>query len=283
MSYLGLLAIAEYNPAMLPPETPCDSSIQVVRQFSYDTFNLQLRETSRLTDKLIRGTITEDEAVILMMSTWILYLIIGSNSAMILPFVDFVSRKNEFISFLKVGLQILAMAANYAPTHRCNFFRPPTRFEQCPIIPFLKRYYDQFQLFEDCDEETVNYLLTLVEDINHLYYVSAHHNNDAEIFRTIASNSPRWYELIYEQNILALSLLNVWSLICLGFEYYFDRDRNMFAEYMKWYRHYSSNNFGGWRFFGEKELYSVMIDKKYLFTTMDNAVCFDPIIIDHIS
>lgn len=282
MGYLGLIAISNYNPSMLPLETPCDDSIYAVRQFSYDTFNFQLRETSRLTDELMEGTITEDNAIILMMSTWILYITVGSNCAMSLPLVDFELRRNDFLSFLKAGLQILNMTANFAPNHQLNFFKPINIFEAFPMIPLLKRYYDEFSSLRNLDEGKVNYLLTFIEELNQLFYVSARHNNDAAIFQTIARISPRWYDLIYEQNILALSLLNVWSLICLGFEYYLDRDHNMFADYMCWYRRHCMFNYGAWNFAGDESLYSVMIKKKYLFTTVENAVCFDPIIIDHI-
>lgn len=86
-------------------------------------------------------TITKDNAIILMMSTWILYITIGSNCAMLLPLFDVELRRNDFLSFLKAGLHILIMAANFAPNRQLKFFRPMNTFEAFPMIPLLKRYY----------------------------------------------------------------------------------------------------------------------------------------------
>ncbi|KAA8903248.1 hypothetical protein DIURU_002535 [Diutina rugosa] len=288
-AYSSMLLIAESHPKLLLGDSSdATEGVLQLHRFGFANYNLQVSQISLLMTRLSSGEITNQEVTILIAATMFLMSIVGSGTSEQMPLVNFTTGKGDFLTLLRGVRETHRMAQAYAYVPMFDLYHKDTYTHPVPMLPLFRQYNELYihhmQIDEfEFDAEQVEFMTGVLKLINRSVYLSAHDNDDLEFFRVFARGEPDWFDLVYDLNMMGLNCLFIMAAYCLGFNYYFVRHDNMWISYMRWYKTYCFAQYGGWYFTSDEPLYSLMVDKHYVFADMDQLVAFDPVHLDMVT
>lgn len=293
LTYLGVLIVQSYDHTLLQnPEFTGDSTRAILKydpvlvaayQYSLHGFLVQMREISRLVDRLQSGTITTVEAVELLLGSILLLATWCCQSLSQMPLVNFDERKHDFLS-ARLGVRATFMLARRVLAHDpalLSVFDSLTMIEPPQTVEWGPLFYKIFCSL-DCLEtppETRELLTGTLGRFNNLVADCAAMATDVPLIQAASIMDAEFVSMVYDQDIIALEIIYVFSCFSLLASSYCARDSNMFADYMHWYKDHCFATYGLWYFPWDALVYLVVIEKNYQLDWLSLPL-FDPEDID---
>lgn len=264
-----LLQNAEFTGDSTRAMLKYDPNLVAAYHYSLHGFLVQIQELSRLLDRLRNGTITMGQTVQLLLGSILLILTCCCWSPSPMPLVNFTERKHDFLN-TRLGVRatfLLAERMLQADGLYSKIFdtliiiQPPVNVQWVPL------FYNVL-ISLDCLEtplspEARELVTGTLDRFSNLVMDCATMSTSVPLIQAASVMDSDFVAMVYEQDVIALQILYLWSCFTLLATSYYHRDANMFADYMRWYKNHCLLRFGQWRFPWDALMYLVVIVKKY--------------------
>lgn len=280
-AFLGLMLLGNHDRRYLLGDTPIDDGLELsiakVYDFAMNLYSYLLLAISRQMDRVLTNSCTIMEAKVLITSLSFLFAVLGSFPSGTCPLIDFNRGGNDFIAY-NIGYRrtyeaLLPLLRNLPFENKHGLSVTIDDENVMPILFFTRileyidTHTDELGTSED------------VEIIRHAFDVF-----DKQVYRTTVTFTPLGYyhifvdmtdefwDLVYAQNPLALSWLNVLAAYALVFKLYFIRDNNIWVDYMNWYREWH-----GHKYFWDEPVYQAVVEQGYCVSDYSLLRFFNPL------
>lgn len=279
-AFLGMMLLSNHNCHYLLGDVPVDDGLELsiakVYHFSMHLYDYLLKATSEQMTRVLNNTCTSTEAKILVTSLSFLFAILGSLPPGTCPLIDFTRAGNDFIAY-NIGYRqthtaLLPLLRNlpFENKHGLN----PLVDDCAMTLPFFARILEYIDANgnELGTGATVIMVRHAFNVFNHQIYCTSVTFNPLGYYHIFVKVTDEFWELVYSQNRLALSWLNVLAAYALVFKLYFIRDRNIWVEYMNWYRAWYGHSY-----FWDEPLYQVVVEQGYVVHDYALLQLFNPL------
>lgn len=275
-AFSGMLALADAAPHTLGLARVDDTApaIAHLHRFAFASFDHQVQLTLALVRDLQNDTISPDHLGQLLVLTLFVMMVVGYLPLM--PMVDFVRRQGDYISLLK-GTK----ATHWQAYHRLKLpvleygMLPGLELPQYRILPLVLPYFDLVNNHQLTPLLIKPVVYQVLDTLSQAAWGCLHQCTDIPLFRFFYAAPNSWYDLVYDQQFAALSLVNLLCALQLLVGYQFDRNHNMQMEYMEWYRRHNFGSYGQWRVATDEHLYEAVVTHKLRLAYADLKT-FDP-------
>lgn len=224
----------------------------------------------------------------LLVSSILVFSYLGVHPHRLLPLIDFTQERGDLIQISK-GIRYTIMSC--APTilksdmspllffHGIEKMQTPT-FEKCqyPIIQDLKNDIDEFGSGEGSSEisEELSILKDVVARLMMCINGCKFFKFPIPLFRFLMLFDDHFRDLLYNKHRLALRILYVYSALCSICRFQFFDERNVWKDYMTWYRGYAAENFDGYKNETDEYLYFLAAIEHFHWDDFTNFDKFNP-------
>ncbi|CAN3357259.1 hypothetical protein DICA2_C09010 [Diutina catenulata] len=264
-----LLQNAEFTGDSTRAMLKYDPNLVAAYHYSLHGFSVQIQELSRLLDRLRNGTITMGQTVQLLLGSILLILTCCCWSPSPMPLVNFTERKHDFLN-TRLGVRatfLLAERLLQADSLYSKIFDSSIMIQPPVIVQWVPLFYNVL-ISLDCLEtplspEARELVTGTLGRFSNSVIDCATMSTSVPLIQAASVMDSDFVAMVYEQDVIALQILYLWSCFTLLATSYYHRDTNMFADYMRWYKNHCLSRFGQWRFPWDASVYSVVIVKKY--------------------
>ncbi|KAA8901342.1 hypothetical protein DIURU_003287 [Diutina rugosa] len=279
-AFSGLILLGNNNRRYLLGDTPIDDgselSIAKVYNFVMNSYNYLLSATSRQMGKVLDNTCTTTEARVLMTSLTFLFAILERLPSGTCPLVDFTRGGNDFVAYNNGFRQTYATLLPYlqnSPYESILGLCSPSN-DNAIMFPFFARIIEFIDTHADglgtpADVAIVRHAFAVLDQQLYRTTITLYPLECHPVFVNV---SDAFWDLVYAQNPLALSWLNVLAAYALVFELYYIRDNNIWVDYMNWYRQRH-----GQKYFWDEPIYQAVVEQGYSVTVYDLLLYFNPL------
>lgn len=274
-AFLGMKLLSNHNHHYLLDHEPIDDGLELsiakIYTFSMSLYNYLLKAVSQWMGRVLANTCTQMEALILDTSLGLLMLILGSLPPGTCPLIDFTQSGNDFIAYTRGYLRTYAAIFHHLRDLPFEWLCPPIN---CPTLPFF------IHILEFIDTHTSELGTAdeahMIKDAfgllaRNVYAASVSSNPDGYYHIFNWMNDGSW-DLVYAQQPLALSWLNVLAAYAQLFKLYYIRDQNIWVDYMDWYRAWHGHSFA-W----DEPLYQVVVEQGFVVDDYALLHSFNPL------
>ena len=277
-AFLGLMFLSNHNCHYLLGDTPIDDGLELsvakVYNFAMNLYSYLLLASSRQMGRVLNNACTITEAKVLLASLSFLYTILEKLPSGTCPLVDFTRGGNDFIRYnigfrqtytvLQPLLRNLPYENMHGSTINQNVVSMPVFVR---ILEFIDNHTDGLET--SADVSIIRHAFAILDQ--HIYHTTVA-LNPLEYHPIFSKVSNEFWDLVYAQNTLALSWLNVLAAYALVFKLYYIRDNNIWVEYMNWYRAWHGQNF-----FWDEPIYQAVVEQGYCVTDYALLRYFNPL------
>ncbi|CAN3354030.1 hypothetical protein DICA4_B02124 [Diutina catenulata] len=243
-----------------------------IHHHSVTLFNEVLRDMQKVLHKLTVGTCTVPEAIEYMATSSYLYLIIGTHPQRMMPLVDFVQNKQDFLGFCRGLQETSSRSVALNPQLQLTLNLSPPHHYPEPQIPFFQDLNRMMQV-QPNPQSVAKSLAFSIKAMDYNLCACAHDQSDVPFHRFFHHLPLALHWLVYGKNPSALALLNVHCAFALMFEFYLQRKANIWVDYMEWYRQCRG---GEWFVPGEAGLYQMAVVDEHIVSNFERIYQFDP-------
>ncbi|RLV82837.1 hypothetical protein JA9_003750 [Meyerozyma sp. JA9] len=186
------------------------------------------------------------------------------------PSTDFVAICRGIQSTFELGMNAILQTNLRTIYNTVEKVPPFIKEHKFPIMVRLHNELDQFYAdYTDVIDPRINAEIeTLRESIDILatsFYYSAKLNYPVPLFKW-AIYIPEFLDvLLREKHFFALRLYYHFACICVVSRFSLYHHRNMWKDYMEWWRNYNMKLYGGWFYDYDRSFYDLIMDKNYKF------------------
>lgn len=259
-------------------------SLSSLYEFSVANFDKQVARINSMMPRINEGRINQEEAVEIMVSSRFMLKYIGGHPQKIMPLIDFNRRGHDFLSLIRGVMDTEHLCA---PVLACStfrgFFLDNTMLDSAiPILPIYQKFLEELEELssEEDGSETIACLRRAIATFNNQTFRVAKYNNDVPFFHIVAFLDSSFYELVYNQKLMALRLVNLYAAFLLLSDYYFDRDLNIWVDFMHWYHDFNFTTYGDWYYPWDASLYRLVVVQKHEVDGFSAYANFDPTVLE---
>ncbi|CAN3359992.1 hypothetical protein DICA4_D20472 [Diutina catenulata] len=263
-AYSGMLLLNHHNPNYLlgNPIADDDPSLPVVYQQSIAHFNHQVSEIGRLTQELQAGICSPQNSAALVMSSSFMFFIIGFHPLRMMPVVDFVNCKNDYISMVQGLNETITVARPLIELTPMRVIFTKNLDPAPYVLPLYQRFLD-FLGNPICNDVDKEYLTEAIYCLNDHVYRCVDSNSELPIYGFLVHGKPQFYRLVYQKHPVALGIIYMYCAHAMMVKFYFIRTMNIWVDFIEWYKSQQESNYGGWYFPWDGPLYRLVIEKQY--------------------
>lgn len=279
-AFLGLILLGNNNRRYLLGDTPIDDGLELsiakVYNFVMNLYNYLLLATSRQMGKVLDNTCTTTEARVLMTSLTFLFAILERLPSGTCPLVDFTRGGNDFVAynngFRQTYTTLLPYLQNLPYESILGLCSPSN--DDAIMFPFFARIIEFIDTHADglgtpADVAIVRHAFAVLDQQLYRTTITLYPLECHPVFVNV---SDAFWDLVYAQNPLALSWLNVLAAYALVFKLYYIRDNNIWVDYMNWYRQWH-----GQKYFWDEPIYQAVVEQGYAVTVYNLLLYFNPL------
>ncbi|CAN3499131.1 hypothetical protein DICA1_A01618 [Diutina catenulata] len=292
-AYTGIMLLREHGPEQLEHKfsqlkfvkDDCDDcgSLSKLYEFSIASFDKQVGRINSMMPRLRDGILNQREAVEMVVSSRFMLKYIGSHPQKIMPLIDLNRRSQDFLSLMRgvVETEQLCVPLVAGTMYRGFFFDDNIMDYTIPTLPLYQMFLDELDdPLIGVDPEAVPCLKNAITTFNNQTFRVAKYNNDIPFFQIISFLEAGFHQLMYNQNLMALRLLNLFAAFSLLTDCYFDRDVNIWVDFMQWYYEYNQMMFGDWYYPWDASLYRLVVVRKHKVDGFSAYANFDPVVLE---
>ncbi|KAA8902122.1 hypothetical protein DIURU_002916 [Diutina rugosa] len=277
-AFSGLMFLSNHNCHYLLGDTPIDDgselSVAKIYNFAMNSYSYLLSASSRQMARVLNNTCTVTEAKVLLASLTFLYTILEKLPPGTCPLVDFTKGGNDFIKYNIGFRQTYTVLQPLLQNSPYEIIQGPTTNRFAISIPVFVRILEFIDNNTDglgttADVSIIRHAFAILDQQIYHTTVALHPLEYHPIFSKVSNE---FWDLVYAQNTLALSWLNVLAAYALVFESYYIRDNNIWVEYMNWYRAWHGQNF-----FWDEPIYQAVVEQGYCVTDYALLRYFNPL------
>lgn len=281
-AFLGMEIVSEKCPhLLLDPETiPSPDCLVRLNQFSHASFGSLINRIGGLMSQLTTRTISLPSLVELLVASTLMLSVIEYKQ--MLPLVDFGPNRHDYLLVLLGYLNTKLMSRPFfegTPVFSLHY-SPLILETALYTIPLIQRYFHELRHLQQ-DEATQ--LTQLFGYFNDLLIMCAKSKLEMPFHVVFRRYGKDFFHLVYEKDILGLTLLNFIAVISLMFKNYYNQHQNMYIDYMRWYHKHNLEEYGGFKFAVDKAWYSLMVEKKIEPPGLIGLLNFDPVLVDSLT
>lgn len=274
-AYLGMKLLSNHNHHYLLDHEPIDDGLELsiakIYTFSMSLYNYLLKAVSQSMGRVLANMCTQTEALVLDTSLGLVMLILGSLPPGTCPLIDFTQNGNDFIAYTRGYLRTYTAILHHVRNLPFEWPCPPTN---CPALPFfveILQFIDTHSSQLGAADEALMIKDAFAILARNVYTASVSLNPDYYYYIFCLMNDGFW-DLVYAQQPLALSWLNVLAAYAQLFKFYYIRDQNIWVDYMDWYRAWHGHSFA-W----DEPLYQVIVEQGFVVDDYALLRSFNPL------
>ncbi|CAN3354004.1 hypothetical protein DICA4_B01508 [Diutina catenulata] len=294
-TYSGVILVRTYNHKLLQDADFANNNPQVMYkyddrvvtayQYSLYAFNTQVREISRLVTRLHEGTITVRQTVELLIGSMLIVGTLCNSPSSRMPLVNFDQRTGDFLS-ARLGVRVTfllarKLLANHPKLLYIFFhneqFKPPVVTQWVPVFAQTRRWLTRHQTLSDHERA---HLEGTLRRFNNSILECAKWNTDVPLMQAAGILDHDTLAMVYGKHVFALQIIYLYSCFSLLTSLYYNRENNMFVDYMWWYKEHCFSRYRGWFFPWDASIHSLVLVKKYHPASMASLAWFDPVKLD---
>lgn len=199
------------------------------------------------------------------------------------PATDFVAICRGVQSTFELGINAISQTVFRTVYNSVEKAPPSMKEHKFPIIVRLRKELDEFYAdYKDVVDPRIDAELEAFnESIDILataFYFSSKLNYPVPLFKW-AIFIPQFLDvLLREKHFFALRLYYHFACICVVSRFSLYHDRNMWKDFMEWWKNYNMKLYGGWYYDYDRSFYELIMDKnyKFLFESFKFLYEFDP-------
>lgn len=199
------------------------------------------------------------------------------------PLTDFVAICRGVQSTFECGVNAIVQSELRTIYNTVEKIPTFIREHTFPIIVRLQRELDHFyadytDVIDPRIDAEIEALRESIDILATAFYYSAKLNYPVPLFKW-AIYIPEFLDvLLREKHFFALRLYYHFACICVVARFSLFHDRNMWKDFMEWWRNYNWKLYGGWFYDYDRSFYELIMDKnyKFLFDDMKILYEFDP-------
>ncbi|RCK57746.1 hypothetical protein Cantr_06252 [Candida viswanathii] len=243
-------------------------------------FNESLHELMECIAKVQQGELTETMAREVFASGMILY----GYMVYAYPLLPLVSFDNQVVDYLTLAVKFDIVekicATTLAKSSFYKFFMYPDdeeylRIASPPVITELQTHLDLLRREETLSGEELEICTQTLQVFKLGIHRALHLGSPHPIFNALISFGSDFCCLVHEGNEFATRLLFVYSTVVVFCKYYIKRDRNIWIDYINWFKESEIGKYGKFRHQADEHLYYLATQTKFV-TRCGELRHFDP-------
>lgn len=231
-----------------------------------------------LSGRRVLTTIQEAAEITFAGSMLFTFLALQSNN--LIPLFSFDPSEPDLISICQGVKETLLMCYPMLIDSSFSAFFKSKEMESmpevAPVFPFvdhLRQCGKQMNVVGMISDSELTHYLHSLETLDILFSIAAEHNSSIIIYRWLFIIDNEVYNYIrQDQSFLGLKMLYAYSCLNIFCKFYTSRKRNLWLDYIEWYKDYNMAH-GGWNDDFDRKLYD-LVHSDFLFNNGDYAVLY---------
>lgn len=290
VSYLGMLLLKEQYPEFMDQIADCkdagtdETSPQYLYVYLTRQFESLMSDIAQLVESIHTRDPTNAEATELIVGSKFMLMYIGSHPNRILPLVNFAERLGDYLQLIQGSRDTQYQLAPLLCNTVYRMFIFDDRIQECdiPILPTYEKFLLELDdpMVEVDGDDVVDAIRNAILSFNNQVYRTARYENQVPLYQILLYCTPNFFQAVYDQNLMALRLINLYSAFVLLTGCYFNRHTNIWVDFMNWYKLYNQKMFGDWYYLWDASLYRLMVEKDFVMNGCTGYAQFDPMVLD---
>ncbi|CAN3474426.1 hypothetical protein DICA0_B00408 [Diutina catenulata] len=246
-----------------------NKSLQHVYTSTVTWFGMQCRLMGEVVARIHKGQPSYTDLVLIRLVMPIMMDYLACHPDSDSPLVNFKGRKNDFVGFIRCSIIVGRLSNTYATLEENSYWYEPSKFsprEILPVkIPFLAK------VAEFAPKEAV--WMHCIGILNALVQECVGEGSRFALRRFLYYPFPAFFDMVYDQVPMALSIINIYCAYYAMTGYYAHRNSNLWINHMRWHASFCD---GHWMAPWERDLYELVVEKGYTFPNITSVWNFDP-------
>ncbi|EGW30823.1 uncharacterized protein SPAPADRAFT_52021 [Spathaspora passalidarum NRRL Y-27907] len=224
----------------------------------------------------------EEKAKEVLISSILMLAFLGVHPYKLLPLISFDRSKPDLLT---ISRGIRTILTQTLPVILNTDLRELMVFKDAiaNLAPSIQEatYPLIIQLLEDLDttelpEDERKICRDAIQGLNEALFACMYFKFPIPLFRWAIVIPDAYRDLLYEHHEFAMRLLYVFSCLCLIFQFFMSKEKNMWIDHMEEYKKYNDTRYGGFLYDLDHWLFELGVTRELRIRNYNDAGYFDP-------